>query len=724
MVPLDEYKLEIDGVDATLRPLRVSSRERVHAPFEVDVTCLAEDGAGARAEVDLAAAVAAKAKLTIALPDGGTRVVEGVIDVADAVGEGFLFRLVPVVATLGDAIDHQIFVDKDAVEILEEVLSEHGVTVAKRVTRTLAKRPQCIQAFESDLDFVSRLCAEEGITWFVSRDTAGEIILADNPSAFEDLEGDPLPVRERGGLVSGEALFGARLTSALTPDKVTLCDYDFQKPQLDLTAQSEGEGARERFEYPGGYTAPDVGADLAALRLEQYQGRKKVLRAETSSRRMVPGYVVSLDHPDRSEVCGRWLILEVTQVVASARVAGESEHAAQVVLVPAEGGYRAPRGERPSLGGVQSAVVTGGSGAEIAPDAFGRITVLHRWDRRRPEDDTSSANHRVVQPPLSGGFMQPRVGWEVLVGFQGVSPDRPFILGRLYTGTAPPPSSLPGKKVFSAFGSATTPGGGSVNQIQTDDSAGKEAMNFVASKDWNERTENDKNTAVTADETLTVSADRTLIVGKVYGNSVTGSQTYTVGASRTVNVTANKTINAASETVMIGGARIFDVGGDYRASSATLTRLVGAAKAEAAIEHSNRAVKGASTVLVGASWNTIAGASASVSVLGASTELVSAVKSIKASRVAFAVKGVLNETLASRKLTAGGDRTESFSGAASYKIAGSAKLSGADITVKATSKITLKAGGVTITITPGAVKISGNVKSAVQNEDSGDITYG
>jgi hypothetical protein len=36
----------------------------------------------------------------------------------------------------------------------------------------------------------------------------------------------------------------------------------------------------------------------------------------------------------------------------------------------------------------------------------------------------------------------------------------------------------------------------------------------------------------------------------------------------------------------------------------------------------------------------------------------------------------------------------------------------------------VRAGGVTITITPGAVKISGNVKSSVDNEDKGEMHYG
>ncbi|EYF08509.1 type VI secretion system Vgr family protein [Chondromyces apiculatus] len=720
--PLEGYDLQIEGADATWRVLRVARRERIHAPFSFELACAAEDGDGAPAEIDETVLVSAKATLTIALPEGTERTIVGIVDALECLGDDVVLTLVPSIALLEDTVDYQVFVDQDALQIIEAVLGERGITTDRRVVRALAKRSQCVQAFESVLAFVSRLCAEEGITWYLPRDAADQIVLSDSPGGFDDHEGVPeLPVRGGAGLVSGESVFDASLTGVLVSDRVALSDYDFEKPSFDLAVKSEGEGARERYEFPGHYLDPDVGVALAEIRLEQYNGRETVLRAKTTSQRLVPGYVVTLHDPERDEVSGRWLVLEVRDEISTGP--DGLAHTSEIVAVPAAHGYRAPPGEAPPPGGVQTAIVTGTPGAEISADRYGRVTVFHRWDRRRPRDDTSSAAQRAVQPPLSGGFMQPRVGWEVLIGFCGLSGDPPFILGRVANATSPPPSSLPGYKVVSAFGSSSTPGGGSANLIETDDSAGNEAMNFVASKDWSERTESDKKTTIKADDTWNVAADRTLIVGKVLSNTVGGAQSYAIGANRTVNVTSNHLIHAASESVAIGGLRTFNVGGDHGASAATLSRLVGAAKAEAAIESSNRAVKGPSMVVVGASWNTVAGASANVSVLGASTEVVSGQKSIKASRVAMNVKGVMRETLASRTVTAGADRTESFAAAASYKVGGSANLKGSEITVRATAKITLKAGGVTIQITPSTITITGNVKSATENEDKGEAHY-
>jgi type VI secretion system secreted protein VgrG len=722
------FTLEIEDASFDARVTRVRGREAMHAPSSFAITFTPAAVDGAQPEVDPATLLAKKAKLTFALPDGGARSIQGFVEAVEAADTGFCVTVVPKIALLGDAVDHQVFVDRTAVEIIEEVLGEHGIQVDKRLTRTPAKREQCVQVFESDLAFVSRLASEEGINWYVSAGKADVITLADATNGHDDIEGAPtFTVRERGGLSAGESVFEVRVDRSVVPDKVTLRDYNFEKPLLDQTASaSAGAGARERYEYPGGYGDPSQGATMAQLRLDQLRARRTVLTGRTTSPRLVAGELLTLSHPSRDDVGGRWLLLDVEHeaIDHGATGPGGDRYLARFTAVPADASYRADRLRAPVVGGIQTATVTGAAGQEIHTEQHGRTKVQMRWDRRRAGDDTSSTYVRVIQPPTSGGFFLPRVGWEALIAFEGGSADVPYVVGRLYNGEVPPPSGLPGKKVVSAFGTRTTPGGGGGNLIETNDTAGSEGMSFNASKDFNERTENDKNSAITANDSWTVGAARKLIVGQVLSVDVGAAQSYSVGGSRTVNVTSNKSISAGSETVMIGGLRTFNVGGDYSTYCSGLTRLVGGAKAEVAIESVVRSVKGASTVLVGGTWRTVAGASANVSVSGAATELIGGGKSIKASKYYLGVKGAYNETLASRSIKAGGDREEGFAAAASYLIGASATMKGAEITVKATSKITLKGGGVTITITPGSINIDGDYKSSVDSEDVGDENYG
>lgn len=715
------WTLEVDGASATLVVTRVRGDEKIHAPSRFDVTVVPGG------EIELAKLVGQRGRLVWALPGNEERVIEGYVDAVDTLGTGLRIAIVPKLALLADTVDYQVFVDLDAVAIVEEVLSEHGISVDRRISRTPEVRAQTVQSFESDLAFVSRLLAEEGITFFIPEGAIDRVVIGDDDSGWATTPGaSTLPVRELGGLdEAGESVFDARVRRTRVHDKVTLRDYDFEKPLLDQTATADRGGETlELYDYPGGYVDPGIGTTLAGLRLDALRGRKVMLTAKTSSRRLAAGHVIELEDARREDVTGTWLVVEVHHDGVDGLDPNERAYVARFVAVPADAAFRATAPVAPRPGGVETVTVTGPGGAEIHSEALGRAKLQLRWDRRRPKDDTASSFMRVAQPATSGGFMFPRVGWENVAVFRHPTGDAPWLLGRLYNGQTLPPSGLPGKKVVSALGTMTSPGGGGGNLIEMDDSAGAEAMNLHASKNFDERTENDKNSSVTANDAWTVGAARKLIVGQVLSTTIGASQTYSVAANRKVNVGSDKFINAASETVIVGGLRTFDVGGDHKMSCSTLTRLVGGAKVETAIEHVNRAVKGASTVLVGGTWRAVAGASHNVSVSGASTDLVSGAKSIKSSKLHVKVRGVYNETLGPRTVKAGGDREEGFGGAASYTIGAAATFKASEITVKATSQITLKGGGATVTITSSCVDISGDYKSSTASADDGDESYG
>src|SRR5262249_9638863 len=152
------------------------------------------------------------------------------------------------------------------------------------------------------------------------------------------------------------------------------------------------------------------------------------------------------------------------------------------------------------IGGVENATTTGPGQEDLHTEQYARVKAQLRWDRRGHKDEKSSTWVRTLQPPTSGGFMLPRVGWEGLLGFLGDSADRPVVLGRLSNGADRPPDAQPAHKTSSAFGSLTTPGGRTKNLVRMVDSAGAEAFDVVASHDFDEKTENDKVTSVKAND--------------------------------------------------------------------------------------------------------------------------------------------------------------------------------------------------------------------------------
>ena len=64
------------------------------------------------------------------------------------------------------------------------------------------------------------------------------------------------------------------------------------------------------------------------------------------------------------------------------------------------------------------------------------------------------------------------MGWEVYLDFTDGDPDLPFVFGRMYNGKTRPPYELPKHKTRMSIQTATTPGGGSVNEIRMEDKAG------------------------------------------------------------------------------------------------------------------------------------------------------------------------------------------------------------------------------------------------------------
>lgn len=122
---------------------------------------------------------------------------------------------------------------------------EHAVALRDAVSGRYPKRELCVQYRETDLAFVSRLLEEEGITyWFEHACDGHTLVLSDAPSSFPAMPGGTLP------------------------SKVTLRDYDFERPHLDVTA-SAGSGALEHSDQPSGAVQLPETQRRAAATLER-----------------------------------------------------------------------------------------------------------------------------------------------------------------------------------------------------------------------------------------------------------------------------------------------------------------------------------------------------------------------------------------------------------------------------------------------------------------------
>jgi len=96
---------------------------------------------------------------------------------------------------------------------------------------------------------------------------------------------------------------------------------------------------------------------------------------------------------------------------------------------------------------------------------------------------------------------------------------------------------------------------------------------------------------------------------------------------------------------------------------------------------------------------------------------------IKSANYNLSVKGLLFEKYASRKVSGAGI-AETFMGFGTYDVSGGITYKGSEILVEAKVKLTIKAGGVTVELTPASIKVSGDFKGQCESVQGSSTSYG
>ena len=93
--------------------------------------------------------------------------------------------------------------------------------------------------------------------------------------------------------------------------KVTLRDYDFEQPSLQLEASVAGKQPEEHYAYPGRYTSLDDGDRFARLLLEAEEARQHVARGAGTCRTFQTGYRFDLKDHYSKDVNQTYMLLDV-----------------------------------------------------------------------------------------------------------------------------------------------------------------------------------------------------------------------------------------------------------------------------------------------------------------------------------------------------------------------------------------------------------------------------
>ena len=772
-----DFAFAWEGADASAGPwghleiAQIRGVEAISSPYRYELFVLARDPAP---EINPDDVVRMRGTLRIATKtDPPFRVVHGIISEAEEIGPtqaGMLYRLVlsPPIVRAQHRERCRIFLEKTTRQIIDAVLlgdldlgRDDGASVepdggdmlryetpkelfAWRATDTsridqVAARPYCVQYNESDFAFVSRLLEEEGIAYHYEHgDGICLLVLSDKDAGRARLS----PFTPLGPDRTGRDVSLIKLGARLRPRKVSMLDYNWKKPALDMGVQQAGGGPADlmTYAYPGGYPdTPDQGRPLAAARLDRLEVEASYAVGEGACRLLTAGSIFALEHP-KARYDGEYLVTRIEVrgeqqgVLPPDARFGPQEAAPPYRAMfecarrgkggtPAESRYRPARVTlRPRIHGTQTAFVTAeptARGAEIhiggpAGGEIGCVRLKFHWDRdaeRHAKEPTSCwvRVNQVFAGVGEGAVFHPRVGVEAIVEFEEGDLDRPIVVGRVYNGQNRPPTTTP---TVSTFKTMTSPGGGTFNELTLDDTAGNQQIKLHTPKDWNSEVGNDRSETVASNSSSSVGASRNEATGANRSTMVGANNAELIGANESITIGANQLTNVgANQTLAVMGNRDVSVQGNdakavtgNQALSVTGNRVAAVTGDELLQVTGTQGVTvtGAQTTTlqathglqVASSQSVTVGGSQTVTVTGAVTMTSSAKQSLKAPVQELAADG--DQTLTSTAFKASASATADIV-TALLGLVGSGKIEvkGGEIVIKG-APVTIEGGQVTV----------------------------
>jgi len=513
----------------------------------------------------------------------------------------YTLTLVPELWHLTQTRNVRIFQSMSVPEILDNILKEGRIFPERYKMSFQARYPKreyCVQYRETNWDFIQRIMAEEGIYFYHEfGETAAVCVFTDTPAFLKAIPGSPVLVYSRKGqLVNFEDHITAfDATDRLTVEAVHLTDYHFKRPSHPPGARAEAEEKKVPYaiyDYPGYLDDEASARRLAEVRLQRETWKKQIFRGEGVCRTLTPGHTFTLAGHSNPECNAEFMVSAMAHQGRQPQVLKELEESDQgttygnsFTCIPAKTPFRPEPLPKPSVRGVQSAVVTGPPNEEIYVDEWGRIKIKFHWDLLGQEERTSCwVRVSQIWAGACETIFTPRIGQEVLVDFIDGDPDRPVVIGTLFNGKNIPPYTLPQNKTRSTIKTRTVKGEG-YNELRFEDLKGSEEIYIHGQKDWNIEILNDKGQNIGHDERLEVKNDRSKTVGhdqkEEIGNdkSISVKKNHTEAVGENMNLTVGQNLDESTgenKTISVGKNRDETVGENARTSiGKNSTRSIG-----------------------------------------------------------------------------------------------------------------------------------------------------
>lgn len=463
----------------------------------------------------------------------------------------YRLSLVPGMWFMSQANHHRIFENKTSVDIVKEIIASYGdfCPFEMKTEASYVKREYTVQFGETDFDFVARLLAEEGISYyFTHTDAKHLLVMTDATSGYENCEEYSIAYSNGGNDASPEAnIHRWQRSLNYHPDSVEMIDYNHNAPtnlykqKMKTSNKFAQQPSKKQIEDIGAYGFMVKGEGkhdfeashnklVTQRRLESYESDHDQAQGCSDAVSFVAGGRFELKHPAASEE--KEYILTSVEHIASDGNDQETRYENSFDCIPSN---VTPRPDYKHAKNVMRGPLTAkvvelkASQSSSNVDPYRLIKVAFPWDSKY-----NSCWLRVVQSYAGsnwGASFVPRLDQEVLIEFIGGDPDRPLVVGALYNKDNEGPQ-------YSVTQSGYKTASKQFNELRFDDKSGKEEIYVEAGKDYNFLIHNNQEGNIKNDQTVTIDKNRSITVAE--GNETKkiskGNQNITIGGNQSTSV--------------------------------------------------------------------------------------------------------------------------------------------------------------------------------------------
>ncbi|MCG8335235.1 MAG: type VI secretion system tip protein VgrG [Proteobacteria bacterium] len=438
-----------------------------------------------------------------------------------------------------------------SLQLITDLLREYELfDFRSEISGNLPRKDYVVLYNESISDFIKRLLRDDSIVWkFEHYEGKHVLVFSDDTTTFPVIPGHDIAVTDsvqsffrKDTFVPVSEITEAAFEWENTPVKKVLKSIDSQKGQL------------KNYLYTGLYQQRVEGESKVDRHGMAIEGKQKRYDGESTIRAMASGCIFKLDAPTVPEH-GESFLVKSLRIEAT-----DQRYFNSFTVVPARIPYYPARlsdRARTKIAGPQTAVVVGeGNSGSVQTDRLGRVKVRFHWDHHSPKGSSNTSAYLRVAMPSAGaerGFLfNPRIGEEVVVDFEDGNPDKPYIIGSVYSKNNPPPFA-PNSKPFNSI--IKNSHHSDANQIIFADKLDSEELEIIAKKNMDIDVNNNMKIDVKKD--MSVRSNAQYIIAKEgvdikAGNSINNQSLVTIlslAALANINTAGGNILNLAAGLV-------------------------------------------------------------------------------------------------------------------------------------------------------------------------------